>query len=162
VSGRRCSCSYLVPLRGLRRLDAVAGRDDDVEVVASVVSACAVGSSCPDIPDNCVFLKFPVFEHVANAFADWGPSACVDMVCDGVKATVDATSEQLLQGESSCGSQCWCPCAPCTCRCAISSALAARTAKTLQLNVSAWPARGWLPSRCTVGPLILTTLNTTG
>ena len=54
------------------------------------------------------------------------------------------------------------PCAPCTWRWAISSAVAARTAVTLQLNFSAWPARGWLPSRCTSGPLILTTLNTAG
>src|SRR5574337_886597 len=53
--------------------------------------------------------------------------------------------------------QWWCPCPPCTWRWAISSPVAARTSVTLQAKRRALPASGWLPSRCTSGPLILTT-----
>ena len=62
--------------------------------------------------------------------------------------------EQLLIKER----QWWCPCAPCTWPCASSSAVAGRIAFTVAAKRIAWPASAWLPSRCTSGPLILTTL----
>ena len=58
--------------------------------------------------------------------------------------------------------QWWCPWPPCTWRWAISSAVAARTSVTLAVKRRALPARGWLPSSSTTGPLIFTTLYTCG
>ena len=53
--------------------------------------------------------------------------------------------------------QWWWPCSPCTCRCSISTAVAARTSITLAMKRSALPASGWFPSSSTLSPLTLTT-----
>lgn len=63
----------LAELGGAHRVDAVAHRDDSVEVVV-VDAAChlawALGSNYPEFPDSCLTLQLTGGEDVPEVLAD--------------------------------------------------------------------------------------------